>query len=142
LTGRITRWEGVAGSWIAHVEVRNPGTTPCLLPAVVRPQLVDAKGAILIDAATTGTASPSAQPSPGSSKAAPQSLAAGATVTTEIRVGNWCGPAPATPLTIALAFPAGGRLVAAPFSATDETVPACMAGPGSAGSIEIQPWGS
>jgi len=140
LEARITRWEGAAGSWIVHVEVRNARGAGCLLPAVVRPLLVDAKGSVLIE---PGSTAPSRSPS-GTSvppPAAERPLAAGATATTEIRVGNYCGPAPATPLAMALVFPGGARLGVSPLGPTDDTIPDCMSTPGSPGSIEIQPWG-
>ena len=143
LAARVTRWAGTAGSWVAHIEVRNAGTAACLLAALVRPQLVDAKGTVLIDAAAAASASPSIPPVGAASPApADPTLAAGGSVTTQVRVGNYCGAAPVTPLSIAFVFPGGGRLTAAPLSATDETVPSCLGTPGTPGSIEMQPWGA
>jgi hypothetical protein len=141
LTARITRWEGTAGSWVAHIEVRNAGTAACVLASAVRPQLIDAKGTVLIEPTAGASASASIPPVGGASPApAGPTLAVGAIASTQVRVGNYCGPAPATPLSIAFVLPAGGRLTAAPLSATDETVPSCLGTPGTPGSIEMQPW--
>jgi hypothetical protein len=144
LTARITRWEGAAGSSIAHVEVTNPGPDPCLLAAVVRPQLVDAKGAVLVDgtsgAASASPATPSPSPTASGPSASPRTVPVGGVVTTLVRVGNYCGPAPATPLSVAFVLPDGGRLVAAPLSPSDQTVPTCLGAAGSPATIEMQPW--
>jgi hypothetical protein len=141
LVARITRWEGAAGSWIGHLEVANSGPATCRLPTTARPQLVDAAGLVLIDAVPGTTPAALASPT-GPPASAPSSvtLAAGAVARTLVRVANYCGPAPRTPLSLAFLFPDGGRMVASPLSPTDETVPACMGVPGSAGSIEMQPW--
>ena len=112
-----------------------------MLATTARAQLVDATGLVLIDSA--GGASPAATPSASaasSPSATALALAAGSSAGTLVRVGNYCGPAPVTPLSIAFVLPDGGRIVASPISPSDETVPACMGTPGSPGSIEMQPW--
>jgi hypothetical protein len=147
LTARITRWEGAAGSSIAHVEVTNPGPDACLLAPVVRPQLVDAKGGVLVEGAPGASASsspltpsPSASPIAPAPSPSPRTVPVGGVVTTLVRIGNYCGPAPATPLSVAFVLPAGTKLVAAPLSPTDETVPTCLGAPGSTATIEMQAW--
>ena len=61
---------------------------------------------------------------------------------THKQAGNYCGPAPAAPVTVAFVLAGGtGRVVALPFSATDTSgVPPCLGAPGSAGNIEMHPW--
>jgi hypothetical protein len=132
LAARITRWEGAAGSSIGHVDVINQDTAPCVLPSTVRPQLVDSAGLVLIEPAPGPAPSPAASAAPGST------LAAGGLVAVLVRVSNYCGPAPRTPLSIAFVLPAGDRVVASPLSPVDETVPACLGAPGSTGAIEMR----
>jgi hypothetical protein len=93
---------------------------------MMKPQLVDGRGSVLIDGA-----SPTAL--------ATRTLAAGGVVKTLVQDGNYCGPAPVAPVTVAFVMSDGGRFVATPFSPTDTTIPPCN-GAGSAASIEMQPW--
>ena len=65
---------------------------------------------------------------------------AGALVTTLVQDGNYCGPTPVVPVTVAFVLDDGGRVVASPFSPTDGTVPPCLGPADSAGTIEMQPW--
>jgi hypothetical protein len=127
LSARITMWEGAAGHRIAHVELRNTGSDPCLLEAVARPQLVDGNGDVLIDGS-----SPSSRDS--------DELAPGGVFTTLVQDGNYCGAPPAPPVSVAFVLSDGGRFVAEPASPTDATVPPCLGAAGSAGDIEMQPW--
>jgi uncharacterized protein DUF4232 len=126
LPARITLWEGAAGHRIANLELTNAGSDACILPTMARPQLLDGGGSILIDGV-----------SPSSSEGL--TLAPGDVVTTLVQDGNYCGPTPDAPVTVAFDLGDGTRIVAAPFSATDATVPPCL-GAGSAGTIEMQPW--
>jgi uncharacterized protein DUF4232 len=126
LSARITMWEGAAGHRIAHVDLTNVGSDACILPTVARPQLVDGGGSILIDGASPSTSEPLI-------------LAPGDVVTTLVQDGNYCGPAPDAPVTVAFDLGDGTRIVAAPFSPTDATVPPCL-GSGSPATIEMQPW--
>jgi hypothetical protein len=127
LPARITLWEGAAGHRIAHVELTNPGPSPCTVPAMARPQLVDGEGTVLIDGSN-----------PTSSDVL--TMGPGDVLTTLVQDGNYCGPAPVAPVSVAFVLTDGGRIVADPFSATDATVPPCLGTPGSAGTIEMQPW--
>ena len=128
LTVRVTRWTGAAGHRIADVELLNTGSDPCAMFALARPQLVDGHGAILIDG----------QP-PGSS--AVLEILPGGRLATEVQDSNYCGPAPAPPVTVAFVFPEGlGRVVAEPDSpASLDGVPPCN-GPAVPGTVEMQPW--
>ncbi len=129
LVARITAWEGAAGHRIATVELTNTASSTCLVATLLQPQLVDGTGAVLID----GTP-------PASS--ATVSMGPGGVLKTLVQDGNYCGPTPAAPVSVAFVFPGGlGRIVATPLSATDTSgVPPCLGAPGSAGDIEMQPW--
>jgi hypothetical protein len=128
LAARITLpWEGAAGHRIANVELTNAGTEPCTIPAVARPQLVDGSGSILIDGAKP----------PASERI---TIGPGAVLKTLVQDGNYCGPKPVAPVTVAFVFDGGSRVVATPVKPSDATVPPCLATPGSAGDIEMQPW--
>ncbi len=129
LAARITGWEGAAGHRIATVELKNTGSELCTIPALLQPQLVDGKGAVLID----GKAPQASQTVTVSSGAALKAL---------VQDGNYCGAAPAAPVTVAFVLPSGaGRILAAPLSPTDTSgVPPCSGSPGSPGDIEMRPW--
>jgi len=129
LAVQLTGWTGAAGSRIGSVELRNTGSDPCAVFAVARPQLVDGQGTILID---------------GAPPAASQALEVvpGGLLRTDVRASNYCGPAPAPPVTVAFVLPQGlGRVVAAaaPPGGLDG-VPPCLGPAGSSGTVEMQPW--
>jgi hypothetical protein len=126
LAARITLWEGAAGSRIAHLELTNAGAQTCTLRAMDKPQLVDGKGAVLIDGSTP------------TSKAL-VTVAPGDVLKTLVEDSNYCGPDPMPPVSVAFVQSGGGRIVATPFSPTDATVPPCN-GPGSPASIDMHPW--
>jgi hypothetical protein len=116
------------GHLIAHVELTNNGPA-CSLSVLARPQLVEASGAVLINGAAAAST--------------PTTLfGAGGVLKTLVQDGNYCGPAPTAPVSVAFVFPSGGgRLIAQPISASDLSgVPGCLGGPGSTGSIEMQKW--
>ena len=127
LGARITMWEGAAGHRIAHVDLKNTGSSSCTVPAVLTPQLVDGNGAVLIH----GTAP--------SSQDLRLTVAGNATLKTLVQDGNYCGPVPVAPVSVAFVLPDGSRIIATPLSPTDATIPPCL-GAGSAADIEMQPW--
>ncbi|MFZ5854868.1 MAG: DUF4232 domain-containing protein [Chloroflexota bacterium] len=130
LAARITQWEGAAGHRIATVELRNTGTEPCAVPALMRPQLLDATGAVVIDGAPPAASETITVP-------------AGGVLTTLVQDGNYCRPAPPEPVTVAFVLPTGGRIVASNESTSGLSgVPPCSSDPGSnaSGDIEMQPW--
>ena len=127
LAARITMWEGAAGHRIAHMEMTNTGPSACNLETMERPQLVDGRGTTLIDGA-----SPSSSPT--------LTLAAGGVVTTLVQDSNYCGAAPKAPVSVVFVLSDGRKIVAAPLSPTDATLPPCNGAPGSAGTIEMHPW--
>jgi hypothetical protein len=120
-------WEGAMGHRIAHLDMRNTGPGACALETMARPQLVDGRGTTLIDGS-----------SPAGS--ATLTLAPGGIVKTLVQDGNYCGPAPKAPVSVVFVLSDGRKIVAAPLSPTDATLPPCNGAPGSAGSIEMQPW--
>jgi hypothetical protein len=127
LAARITLWEGAAGHRIAHVELTNVSSSACTVRTMAKPQLVDGRGSVLID----GTA-------PGASKSL--TVAPGGILKTLVQDGNYCGPAPVAPVSVAFVVSGGGRILATPLSPTDATVPPCLGPAGSKGTIEMQPW--
>ncbi len=122
-------WEGAAGHRIAHVRLTNKGTEPCVVRAMSQPQLVDGMGSIVI----AGSAAPAS---------APVVVAPGGSLTTLVQDGDYCKATPIPPVTVAFVLGGGsGRIVASPLSASDVSgVPPCLGAPGTAGSIEMQPW--
>jgi hypothetical protein len=126
LAARITLWEGAAGSRIAHLELRNIGTSPCLLEALDRPQLVAGDGSVRIDGRSPATTDR-------------RTVAPGDHNTTRVSASNDCKPAPVPPITVAFVFSDGQRLVAKPVSPTDTTTPPCL-GPTQPAMISMHPW--
>jgi hypothetical protein len=126
LAARITLWEGAAGSRIAHVEVRNSGTTECLLDTTERASLLDGNGTVLIRGTTPSTVDELA-------------LSAGATATTLVETGNYCGPNPVAPVSIHFRMSTGLQFVASPVDRTDATVPPCL-GYSQPATIDMHPW--
>jgi hypothetical protein len=94
---------------------------------MVRPQLVSGGEDVLIDGSTPP-------------RTAILALAAGDVVKTLVQASNYCGPAPEPPVSVAFVTSYEALLVATPVSPTDATLPPCNGGPGSAGTIEMQPW--
>jgi len=127
LAARITLWEGAAGHRIAHVELTNTGSSACVVRATLRPQLVDGNRSVLIDGAAPAGSDPLL------------TLAPGKTLKTLVQDGNYCGPAPVAPVSVAFVLADGSYVLAAPVSPTDATVPPCL-GSGSKADIEMQPW--
>jgi hypothetical protein len=127
LEARITLWEGAAGHRIAHVELTNTGLSACVIQATLRPQLVNGNRSVLIDGAAPAGSDPFL------------TLAPGKTLKTLVQDGNYCGPAPMAPVSVAFVLADGSHLLAAPVSPTDATVPPCL-GSGSKADIEMQPW--
>jgi hypothetical protein len=128
LVAKVQQWEGAAGHRIATVELTNSGAA-CALASLDQPQLVDGVDTVLID---------------GTPPAAPATVmfGAGGKLHTLVQDGNYCGPAPIVPVTVAFVLPGGvGRIVAAPVTPEDSGgVPPCN-GPSQPGDIEMQPWG-
>jgi hypothetical protein len=126
LHARITLWEGAAGHRIAHLELTNTGSSACRVRTMATPQLVDGQGSVLIDGSTS--------PASGFLTVAP-----GGVLKTLVQAGNYCGPTPVPPVSVAFVLSDGGRIVAMPVSPTDATLPPCL-GSGSPATVEMQPW--
>jgi hypothetical protein len=128
LTARIDHWEGAAGQRIASVELTNSDANECRMERLPRVLLVDGGGNVLIDSGRSASNEVMTVP--------PGGLA-----TTLVAVGNWCGPTPQPPISVAFAFTSGDRLVAAPVSPTDLTLPPCN-GEAAPATISMHPWSS
>jgi len=126
LAARITLWEGAAGSRIADLELTNTASSSCFVQAMLRPQLVDGRGSVLIDGVAPGASST-------------LTVTPGGVLKTLVKAANYCGPAPQVPTSVAFVLASGGRIVATPFSQTDATVPPCN-GPGLPADISMKPW--
>jgi hypothetical protein len=127
ITARVIDWTGAAGQRVASLEATNTGAVACLFPTVTRPQLVDGTGAILIDGTTT-TGGTRIKVDPG------------ARLTTMAEDGNYCGPTPVAPITVAFLLSGGQRVIAAPVSPTDTTGLAPCMGSGSPADITMHAW--
>jgi Protein of unknown function (DUF4232) len=126
----ITAWDGAAGHRIATVELHQIGTTPCTVDPLPQPWLADGHGTPLI----TGKAG----------AGAPITIAPGDVLHTLVQDGNYCGPQPAAPVTVAFTehdatFDA--TFVATALSPTDVSgVPPCNGEAGPRDDIEMHPW--
>jgi hypothetical protein len=122
----ITAWDGAAGSRIATVELHQIGATPCTVDPLPQPWLADGGGTPLI----TGTAG----------AGAPITVAPGEVLNTLVQVGNYCGPEPAAPVTVAFTQNVA-VFVATALSPSDLSgVPPCNGEAGPASDIAMHPW--
>jgi hypothetical protein len=120
----ITGWQGAMGSRIATVQLTNTSAAPCTIRS--RPQLVDGRGRILID-------------SPAAAWSTKLTVKPGGRLRTLVEASNYCGRAPAAPVTVAFVLGVNDRVIASPASPHDRTVPPCN-GAAVAASIQMQPW--
>ena len=137
LSARITAWDGAAGSRIAEVELRNDATAACIVAEPSALRLIASDGTVLIDSAKTG-GMPSASPGEPALK-----VAAGASVRTDVRVANYCGPEPKGSIGVSFNLPgSGGTVVAIPAAGVSsaDAIPPCN-GPIGA-DIEMNGWRS
>ncbi|MEA2675308.1 MAG: hypothetical protein QOI92_2500 [Chloroflexota bacterium] len=122
----ITAWDGAAGSRIATVELHQIGATPCAVVPLPQPWLADGHGTPLL----TGTAG----------AGTPITFAPGEVLHTLVQVGNYCGPVPAAPVTVAFTQN-GAAFVATALSPTDLSgVPPCNGEAGPTNDIAMHPW--
>jgi hypothetical protein len=122
----ITAWDGAAGSRIATVELHQIGTTPCAVDPLPQPWLADGHGTPLL----TGTAG----------AGTPITFAPGELLHTLVQVGNYCGPEPAAPVTLAFTQHEA-TFVATALSPTDLSgVPPCNGEAGPKNDIAMHPW--
>jgi Protein of unknown function (DUF4232) len=122
----ITAWDGAAGSRIATVELHQTSTTPCVVDPLPQPWLADGKGhALITGKAGTGT---------------PIEIAPGDVLHTLVQAGNYCGPDPVAPVTVA--FNQGEAVfVATALSPNDLSgVPPCNGTAGPKDDIAMHPW--
>jgi hypothetical protein len=122
----ITAWDGAAGSRIATVELHQIGATPCAVDPLPQPWLADGGGTPLL----TGTAG----------VGTPITFAPGEVLHTLVQVGNYCGPDPAAPVTVAFTQN-GAVFVATALSPSDLSgVPPCNGAAGPTNDIAMHPW--
>lgn len=120
LNARILSWQGAAGNRIADVAVTNMSRLACILAGHPGVQLRGSDGAVLIKSSTAGTTS---------APTVSVDVAPGGQAAIEVDASNYCGPAPALPVTVALILPTGaGTIVAKPAPGSDDAfaVPPCM----------------
>jgi hypothetical protein len=127
LSARVLDWTGAAGQRIADLKITNTSTVACRFPSVTKPELVDGSGAVLIEGTKAA----------GGSRLL---LAKGASLTTMAEDGNYCGPDPLAPVSVAIVLDGGARVIAAPLSASDTIGLAPCLGSGSPAYITIQTW--
>jgi uncharacterized protein DUF4232 len=127
LSLRVVSWNGAAGQRIAALKLTNTSAVACTFPSLTRPELLDGTNRVLLEGAKPGTARQ-------------LTLAAGKSLGSMAQDGNYCGPAPVAPVTVAIVLANGQRVIGTPVSPTDVTgVPPCN-GAGSPGYIEMQAW--
>jgi hypothetical protein len=135
LSARILAWDGAAGSRIAELELRNAGTAACNVATPTALRLVAGDGSVLIDS-TTIADDPSTIPEQPALTVAP-----GASVRTDVRVANYCGPTPKGPIRVSLSLPGSGGTVVAmdrPGVSSADAVPPCNGPIGP--EIEMSGW--
>ena len=131
LSAVILTWTGAMGSRIASVRISNTSFHACDLRDDPRVELVSAGGVVLLNGTAASTTAPV------------HVLKPLATFKTEVRDGNYCGPAYTSPVTLGFVLPgSAGRVVAIPaISSTSLSgVPPCNGAPGSTGSISLHAW--
>jgi hypothetical protein len=122
LGARVDGWQSNGGDWTASITVRNVSSSACLIDPLPEPWLVDRTRNALI----TGhdVASNAIRIGPGDE------------LRTKVQVHDYCGAAPAQPVTIAFR---DGTLtyVAQPAGDPASGIPACA---GGSGSISMEAW--
>lgn len=123
-------WQGGGGHALATFALKNVGAATCTVKAKAQPLLLNGDDSILILGPAAGTSST-------------LTLAAGATLHTDIQTGNLCdAPTIVPPVRVAFMIPGGtGLVVAKPLSASDAGgIPPCLGDPSVyTGSIAMQP---
>jgi hypothetical protein len=132
LTAAIMSWQGAAGSRIATIEVENhsPGGV-CMLQGDPGLRLIDATGRVLIESSHFPAVIPKSS-----------WVKLGASTQIMVRVANYCGPTPASPIDIGLVLAGGGgTVIAKPHAGVSsaDAIPPCNgpAGP----EIDTTGWG-
>ena len=118
------QWEGAAGSRGTNLTVQNVSSAPCLIPGRALVALVDADHRQLVA-------------SPPDSTVAPLVLSAGESAASDVLVGNVCGPAPAAPVALVVAFLGSTVESTGPPISSGDGLPPCN-GPGPA-TIQTSP---
>jgi len=130
LTGRILDWQGAAGSRIADVTMTNTSGHACLIIIELsKLQPISIPGLALVDSSGTVLIGPGSRPSPSPVTSTDSiRVEPGASLRTQVRVANYCGPDPKPPIDIRLTLPgAGGDVMAkpAPGVSSANAIPPC-----------------
>jgi hypothetical protein len=122
----ITAWDGAAGHRIATVELRQIGATACAVDPLPQPWLAAGHGdKLIVGRSGSGT---------------PIAIAPGDVLHTLVQAGNYCGPAPEAPVTVAFTQD-GATFVATALTPTDLSgVPPCNGAAGPTDDITMHPW--
>lgn len=127
IDARITSWEGAAGRRIATVELTRTSAGKCSLDVLPQPWLADGTGKPLI----VGRGETSSYVLVG-----PDDV-----LHTLVQVGNYCGPTPGAPVTVAFTQSDGAVFVAVPLAPDDLSgLPPCNGEQGPKDDIQMQPW--
>lgn len=123
----IIAWGGAAGHRIATVELHQIGTTACAVASEPEPWLADGNGTRLI-VGKAGVRVTTIRFEPG------------AVLHTLVQAGNYCGPAPVAPVTVAFTQ-LDATFVATALTPTDLSgVPPCNGTAGPTDDITMHPW--
>jgi hypothetical protein len=121
--------QGATGSLAGSVVVTNRGSTACQLAGIPLVHLVDASGqSLAVQQVVPADLKP----------ASPVVVQPGQTAAALVVWRNWCGPAPAEPIRIALALPDGGQ-VSATLDRPRPYLPRCDA-PQSGSQLAVYPF--
>lgn len=124
----IVAWDGAAGHRIATVELHQIGTTACGVASLQEPWLADGNGTrLIVGKAAASVTEIRFEP--------------GAVLHTLVQAGNYCGPDPVAPVTVAFTQVDVATFVATALTPTDLSgVPPCNGTAGPTDDITMHPW--
>jgi hypothetical protein len=124
-------WQSGAGHEMATFQLKNTGSTPCLISSKDQPLLLNGDGSILISGPAAGS-SPNLM------------LAPNATMLASVQTSNLCAAPPiVAPVVVAFVMPGGtGMVTSSAASSTDlGGVPSCLGdNTAPSGDIEMTSW--
>jgi hypothetical protein len=128
----ITSWAGDPGAdpIYAHVTATNVSSASCNMRGASEAQILNAGGGVIADAGSGAAAVKTSDPV--------YALAPGGTINAIVQWGNWCKPAPAQNLKVAMVEPFGLGRIVAPANGVAK-VPGCSAS-GSATAVSSEAW--
>ena len=124
-------WQESSGNQLASFQLKNTGSTPCLISSKDQPLLLNGDGSILISGPAAGS-SPNLM------------LAPNATMLASVQTSNLCAAPPiVAPVVVAFVMPGGtGMVTSSAASSTDlGGVPSCLGdNTAPSGDIEMTSW--